>query len=349
MINKIEQISQLDLNSREFEDSVTKFVVNEVSEKELNKLAKILLDNNEILTIRFTAFFILFTFYRRKNLYGEIESLFKDSLSIFENNDQFLIIGHIKLLAKAMTSHSESELKILLDESERLLRNNSLKKHIGVLHFYAHVVCDYLELKNYFYETLNDQNPTHQRYIDTAFEYVQNCINEDPSYPKFYFTKSRLDILNNKFDDAIKDLVYAMEKEIPTRTDYYETIDTYRSYLVIARQLKQSAMLVEQNKTLNDNISDINSNNFKLISMFSTIITLIISNVTVAATNDEPIKLMFMLNGMFFIFFGIILLFVNMITRSKSKVVNIFIYIVSSFLIFAGIFILFLFYFKEVM
>lgn len=350
MINSMERL---------FEKTVNNYVKQGLNQDQINFLTNYLdLANNDNHDQRFTAFFTLFSLYRREYNNASIDKLFKKYREEFKDLPLFT---HADLLRLSMISHSRDDLKEIMDKSKRYINDleNKCKdkklNHTGILHYYAHAVCNYYEVSDYDYkyeEVSQNKSGTKvvNENIELAKEVIEICINNEKDYAKFYATKGRICLLNKDFDEAINNFLIAKAKEDPTRKDYRLIIGGYQDYLLFAKQLKQANILMEQNKTLETNIKDIHAGNIRLISLFTGLITLVIGNLSVITSNDEPVKLMFLFNGMFFIFFGVIIVFTNILLghyedQKKNKGLN----LLSLLLILAGLLILGWFFSKEML
>lgn len=341
MKDKIKELLKLDFTNRLFEREATKIIECGLDKKDEIYLMNVLLDQKEDTNYQFTAFFLLFTYYRRLKRVDMIEPLIQSYASRFKG---ILFLEHVLLLSRSLVSQDAYDLKELMKQSRNLVQKEVFLNHTGILHYYAEMVANYFELINTNHDQLTD-DVFAKDYILLAEKHIETCLKLESDYAKFYATLGRIKLLLGKYGDAIEAFGLAKFKEKPTRVDYSLVIGTYQDYLLFAKQLKQNQALLEQNKVLDANIKEVNANNMRLISMFTGLITLVIGNITVAANSQEPIKLMFMLNGMFFVFFGVVIMVTNLLTKSKNSK---WLWLIASILCLMGIGILILFYTMEI-
>lgn len=355
----IKETAMINSMDRLFEKTVINYVKQGLDQDCITFFTNYLdLANNNNHEQRFTAFFTLFSLYRREDNNDAIDKLFNKYKEDFKD---LLFFTHVDLLRLSMISHSRDDLKEIMDKSKRYIKDlenhftEKKLKHTGILHYYAHAVCNYYEVSDYDYryeEVSQSKLGTKvvNENIELAKEVIEVCIKDEKDYAKFYATKGRISLLKKDFDEAISNFLIAKAKEDTTRKDYRLIIGGYQDYLLFAKQLKQADILMEQNKKLETNIKDIHAGNIRLISLFTGLITLVIGNLSVITNNDEPVKLMFIFNGMFFIFFGVIIIFTNILLghyedQKKNKGLT----VLSILLILVGILILGWFFFKEML
>src|SRR5690606_8916732 len=341
MKDKIKALLKIDFSNRSFEREATKIIECGLDKKDEIYLMNVLIDDKEDISFQFTAFFLLFTYYRRLKRVDMIEPLINSYASRFKT---ISFLEHVLLLSRLLVSQDAYDLKEIMKQSRSLVQKTEFMNHPGVLHYYAEIVASYFELISVDQETLL-KDVFAKDYIELAEKHMDTCLNLESDYAKFYATRGRIKLLLGKYDDAIHSFGLAKYKEKPTRVDYSLVIGTYQDYLLFAKQLKQNQALLEQNKVLDANIKEVNANNIRLISMFTGLITLVIGNITVAANSQEPIKLMFMLNGMFFVFFGVVIMVTNLLTKTKNSK---WLWLISGILCLMGIGILILFYTMEI-
>lgn len=230
-----------------------------------------------------------------------------------------------------------------MDNSRHLILTSNLKSHIGLIHLYCHTTATYLEIMNYDLAML-ENHPALCDYLHTAESWIHTCIQENPSYAKFYATSGRISLLLGHYDQAVNAFIMAKQKEKITRVDYTNVINGYQDYLLYAKQLKQSNQIALQQKKLEESVKDIHANNIKLISMFTGLLSLVIGNITVISSQANPIKTIFIFNSMFVLFFGLILVVTNLISPSKHRII---LWIIASVLTAFGLIFLLAFYANE--
>lgn len=350
------EVSQINTMNRKFETSVVNFIKKGLSDKTKKDLYDYLENADKKLhKERFTVFFTLFSFFRREGNNEAISKLFKDYKDEFADE---LLFTHVDLLRLSLISYSKDDLKIMMDKSKSYIKKLEEKlgeelNHVGILHYYAHVVCDYYEATDYNYcydDSLDNKTSDKLAYenIKLANKVIEVVLEKEKDYAKFYATRGRICLLLKEFDAAIDNFLIAKAKEDPTRKDYNLIIGGYQDYLLFSKQLKQADILMEQNKKMENAIRDTHAGNLRLISLFTGLITIVIGNLSVITSNNEPVKLMFILNGMFFVFFGIIIVFTNLLlgyndNEKQAKGLK----LLAALLIMVGLILLCYIFFKE--
>lgn len=341
----IDAMSKLDFNEREFELSVTQRI-NEILQKEdLEYLSTYIEDkSNDDVNKRFAAFFTLFTHYRRNRKLNEIDSLFNNYLEEFRHIE---ILKQVLIMNKTLRVKNLSNLEEIKNEVYDTIKSNPVfKNHLGMIHLYCHSLLDFLESK----ESVDlDRDKSIKLELEEASEFMNYVIENSETYAKSYFTRGRILLFLQKYDEAIQDFIKAQLSEDCNRSDYSIIIAGYKDYVLYAKQLHQNEEIKKQGDEVARKLKELNANNFKLISMFTGIITIVIGNVSAAVTSTKPVQVMFVLNGIFAIFFGIILLITNAIFKEEKNKTPLSVWLTSGFLMLLGLVILVVIFTLEIL
>lgn len=336
-----ESLTGLNINTRAYEEKVSHAVTNGIVEKYEKEFIAFLKANKGEKDLLFSAFFALFTLYRRKHDLSKIDNLIENYKNLFLD---YPLLAHVELLAEKMSLVKPRDYDSLLQKSYKLTQKEEFKNHAGILHFYSELVASYYELESMSaLEFKNDIEA--QENLKRAKEYMGICLTNSSKYAKFHFTDGRIKLLLGEYDEAIQSLTRAKIKENPNRSDYSLVVGGYQDYILLSKQLKTTEKINEKNNEIEEQMRNLNANNIKIVSMFTALITLVIGNVNVASNSTEPLKVMFMLNGMFVVFLGIIIMITNLISKPKNPKT---IWVISIILTLIGFGMLLLFYFKEI-
>lgn len=301
------------LHDRDYENKVTRLVSKGLETQEIEEL-RIIINTHENNDYKFTAFLALFTYLRRTKKGNETQSLLNKYKNQFNNT--YILFKHLELLDLSLRTHDERGMYDLLNEANKLTKNENFKDHSGILHHYARIVVNYFELSEKSLDDIRD-NRKDMEILNHAYDSINYCITE--KYPKFYSTKGRLEILLGKYDDAVKSLNIAKNLEDFDRKDYTLVINSYQDYLLFAKQLKLAKELEDKQKKVEEKLNGVVANNMKIVGLFAGLISLILGNINFISNSDRPFELMLIFNLSFFIYFGIILMVGNILGDDKTS------------------------------
>lgn len=294
--------------SRAFELEITSFVKsNAIEQTDLNYLKSVLeSDSNDA----FLGFFILFTYYRRQHQLEALKDLYDKHFKRFDSK-VYPILCHLEFLYRATTEKDRYQLGVLVSDMKEKLSLDVFKHHVGMVHHYCELIALLGEIDE-SYKTLKQDD------IRFAYEQINEIIKIE-TYPKFFLTKARLELLLSLFDEAINNIELSIRYEDTKSKDYLLTINKLNDYKLRANLLKMKhenkLELEDFKKTkeqmhieLEETTRKMETNNIKVIALFSTLIGLVIGNVTLAASETaNPMNLMLAFTGSVFMVLGIIL------------------------------------------
>lgn len=102
------------------------------------------------------------------------------------------------------------------------------KEHAGIFNNYSEIIALNLEKNTKRSEEL----------LEEGYKYIFKAIDINKSYAKYYYTLARLQIIDEKYDDAEENLKYAIEIEDMRMMDYSIRLSRYRNYLLVCRMMK---------------------------------------------------------------------------------------------------------------
>lgn len=307
-INKLSEYPNEYYLTRAFELEITGYVKdNDISDDDVKYLESLL---NFKSSKSFLSLFILFTYHRRHHHLVELNRLFDDYFKLFDRN-MYPILCHLEYLYRATTEKDRYQLSILVSDMKKTLSDVRFKEHIGLVHHYCELVALLGEIDENYVTKKTDE-------IKHTYKLIDVIISKE-SYPKFYLTKARLEMLLSLYDEAIRNVELSIENENTKNKDYLITINRLNDYKLRANlfkikhenriELEDFKQTKEQMKTdFNNATTKMEANNIKIIALFSTLIGLVIGNVTLASSpNTNPMNLMLAFTGSVFIVLGIIL------------------------------------------
>lgn len=305
--------------TRAFELEVTNFVKSHTFSKDEITILSKHLGNDSV--DAFLSFFILFTYHRRHLHMKDLVQLYEDHYNQLDKVG-YPILSHLQYLYLSTTQKDKITLINLISKIKQSLNLPVFKHHIGMMHHYCELVALVGEIDDDF-KRLNKSD------IEYAYQLIEEIINEEP-YPKFYLTKARLELLLGKYDLAIANIDLSIQQEDTAHHDYIITINKLNDYKLRANLLKikheQKEELEAFKKTSDDikknlvnTTKKMEANNVKIIALFSSLMSLVIGNVTLAASpSANPMNLMLAFTGSVFILLGIILAVISVLGYQKD-------------------------------
>lgn len=313
--------------------------------------------NSEENKVAFAAFCVAVNYERRmKNSTAE-EKWLHDYREIFGKDHVFYL--HMVLLNKMgkATSANEEELKELLILSKQ--NSENLTDNVGGYHAFAESVALVFEnapdtMRAYLHDPKAD-------WLGNAQNAASIAIAGDRNYAKFYCTYSRLLAAKGDFDNALKNIDKAIDKENNQRSDYAIRIGQYLSYSQQFRARKQMVSMEshlnekmrqsgEQAKTTMDEYEKRMEEqekqtivkNMEFLGLFSGIVSFTIGSLTIGgAIAEQSIKnaaglIVVLMGALMAVFaaFGIIL---HGVWKKKEAFRNVFVLLLGVAIIVGGI------------
>lgn len=220
-------------NSQEFSLKITQEILTSSTDVEtLVNLLKEILDeyknkDNEIINnkkLAFAACYALIVLYRRYDEQFKIKKLTDDFNSLFE--DIPLFISEKSRICVEIGNNNDLKKALKLGKkSIELLKG---KEHAGIFNNYSEIIALNLEKNTKRSEEL----------LEEGYKYIFKAIDINKSYAKYYYTLARLQIIDEKYDDAEENLKYAIEIKDMRMMDYSIRLSRYRNYLLVCRMMK---------------------------------------------------------------------------------------------------------------
>lgn len=197
----------------------------ETHDPALSTLLALVDDPGQPVTVRFAAFYAVQVRHWRRRDYGQHRELTDRYQSLFGDQPMFSF-----LLAEYYASQSGDQANLLAALHYARRAAGQLPEVPGVLHVLAEVIAEYQE-----------QAETHQ--VDLVLEgeraVTRAIALSRGTYPKYFATLARLQILRGAYGEARRSVAIAIEQEDSTGRDYALRVGDYqpiRSRVQLAQQ-----------------------------------------------------------------------------------------------------------------
>lgn len=234
--------------------------------------------SSEKQSIRFYAFYSLYTFLRRNKSIRELQTLitFYGKFFIHEPLYEVVLSNYYRYLGE---DFSTTEMSKSMYHAERAYDHPVVARIRGVKANFAIIV------------SIAGSNgiPLSEEKLQKAVQAIEDEILIDPDYGKYYFIRAKLKFFQGEFLEAIKDINDAIEHEDKQGKDALLRLIEYSELRTEIRQGKNITALEKriadlQSKTLEIS-EDINENRTKIIeyiTFFSGIIAFIVSTIQIS-------------------------------------------------------------------
>ena len=221
----------------------------------------------------------------------------------------------------------------ILSESEKHLER--YKNHLGFLNLYSEICATYYEVNLDLRGNVADQKGNDR--LKKAFAIAEKCCEEGCDYHKFYVNKGRLAALLCDYDNAERYILEGISKVL--NDSYHDkTVANYESYYhkiatIISYDKAQAAIQLFERKQekLDETLHDLDKSmkgmqidNFKNISIISTVIAFLLGGVEAFKNiSDYYIigRVMLMYSGLFLCHIGCVSLIATISTYPfKQKI-----------------------------
>lgn len=274
----------------DFEREIVRISLRTEEENLLPLLTDILNNTDLSDKIRYAAFCVIQTYYRRSRN-KDLESFCGKYESIFNNHPSAM---HFKLLKYIDMRKKISE--DILKEAEESAK--AMDWSVGAWHMLADLTAHYYEEN----PDASEKNPKEFDYwMEKAMAGANFAVNST-GYAKFYWTLGRLQALKKDYNSAINNILTAINKEKSNRDDYPMRITMYTNdKLRIESLIREDKLKSNINKDIEkikeETIKELNNinqrelqkvfnRNLEFLSLFAGIITLVISviNISISAS-----------------------------------------------------------------
>lgn len=277
-------------SSREMEKTLTKLSVEAYAHTP--EVFQALLEdsvNPPTLEFRFYAFFCLATIYRRKKDITKFKELDARFGSLFTN---FPLYWH---LISLLYRQNKMNYAMAFESAQKAME--LLPRHAGVLHSYAEIIVMISE---------NKREELDQKLLESAVSAVNQALDIESNYAKFYCTKGRLLALQGKFDEGQEYILKAIDKENSDSKDYAIRINEYMYYMTL---IEREQMLDLSNRNLQEvtekankikldfekstqelklSLDEVRTQNLQILGFFTAILSFTIASIQIIS--DQTFK-----------------------------------------------------------
>ena len=339
-LTEIEAYSERSM-TREFEMKISHWSLT-LNPESIEEVSAYLQNKNNDKFLRFCCFFLIFTYYRRKNLFNKMNIVLDDYGHLFKDVDLFF---HIYLMGKIKVA-TANQYETLLIESEKYL--DDYADHVGFLNQYVELCARFYELNLNLREDTEEHKGL-SRLQNTA-RIAEKCCRID-NYCKFYVNHGRIEALLKKYDFAEELILKGIalvpddsmhDSRVASFNLYYEKISSILAFDKATETIKRceenQKQFEEKQKVFDKEVSTVKIDNFKTISLISTVLAFLLGGVEAFAHITDRFvigKVMLMYSGLFMALVGFICLLTTAISyKFKDKI---FANLLSILLILAGI------------
>jgi len=215
-----------DERSRAYEKQVTRLAATEQDREFENWLDELMAPSDaetaEEERVAFAAFAVQVTRLRRLRSNTEEKQLMERHRDRFIEHPFYHHLWLMCLLGNDPAGQYEDVLQLARDNCIRMAVGGE-RAHAGVYHALATAVADIFEALEF-----SDSQPE-KKWLKRGEEAVREAL-ETEGYPRFYCTKARLEALNGRCEEALRDIETAIDLEDPALMDYTLRIGEYRMY-----------------------------------------------------------------------------------------------------------------------
>ncbi len=220
-----------------------------VDSKFNENIYSILNNKNNPNKLRFFAYYVIYTYYRRNKDYSVARQYMDKYFITFQDEPMFQVTRNMILEKSNDLDEIEQGIKI----SHELTYSDAFKNNVGIFQSYAESVINGIERETDF--IIKNRH----KYLNRAIELMQTALNKK-KYAKYFFTYGRLlfySALSNQNVDRYKKAKRAILKGIDTESskmeDYSLRIIEYQSYLTrINTQLDMMQIIIKAKNINNE-------------------------------------------------------------------------------------------------
>ena len=260
----------------------------------LKKKVQEILEKEENITIKFSAYYALMIIYRR------YQDPYSATILTIQYKDKF---ENIPLFV-----YQESRVYVDYNDEASLLKAlNYAQKAIDLLNGieYAGFYHNYAEIVAILCET---HNKLDKKMIEQAFNYIDKAISINSDYAKYYSTLGRLQTCQGNYRIAEMNLNKAIGLEDASLSDYTIRISKYQN-LLIRNEMTELHNNLENKYTKIENDFQRSKNSIiEFLSFFAAIIAMIFTSVQISLSFKfiDAATLLIILGGVLIIAFGMI-------------------------------------------
>ena len=286
-------------HERAFELEITK-VATHMQHSDLIEYQRTVADETTNKDDRLYAYCVVFTYYRRQKDINKCIDLFEKYSFLFPK--EFIVLHYFSIAVK-----ETGRRKDLIRSIELARESLSIQpRHVGALHNLAGSLF-------LLAEEDGSQKESSRILLNEARDNVEEAIDLESGYPKFYATKAEILSALGDHKSALREVTKAIDKEDSNSSDYPLRISDYLSRkMKIELRRSITSVSEESRRELKEAMDEARKSNLEILSFFVAIISFIVAgiNITVKFSFAEAVQLLFVLSAtMLMAVSGFILLF----------------------------------------
>lgn len=293
-----------------------------------------IMNSNETLEVKFSAFYSLVIIYREYGDYSQLIKLVDDYGTPFESIKLYDIVLSIYYRNKLILGD-----KSVYHNAIKYAQNacTSLPTNLAIKHHYAETIAFIVE------ENLEVSNEE----LNMAIEHLEEVIRVYRSHAKYYCTKGRLLAALGDYDTAIHNINRALDLETANNKDAMIRIGQYNYHLLRIQMLKSNGTLdlkihdfneitKQSNLKITDlmnNVESMKTQYLEYLAFFSSVLAFIMITINVAINIDDygkAIGLVIIIAGVLTIAFTLFRIMLPFTINDKYYILKIVICIISS-------------------
>lgn len=203
---------------REYDITIENWMeANRVCPESLNKIIE---DTDMDVKTRYAAFFTACTIRRRKKEFTWCSCMLKEYQDLFKDFNTF---EHLRAMYLTETANNKEQMLKAIEKSKAATKQNG--NNAEILHSFAEAVVKAFE-EGYFTKEENHD------LLEQGLQVVNDAIGIIPKYPKFYFTKGRLQAILGQHKAARIQIKKAIQLEDMSKKNYTLKIGDYQKQLL---------------------------------------------------------------------------------------------------------------------
>lgn len=225
--------------------------------------------------LRFNAYFVWQTTLWRRYDYRNFRDNVRNYREAFESQPMF---DHQHAMSLMSRFDRDGLQEALLHAREA---RDSLSFSPGVLNLFVEIIA---ELGERYSDTIDAND------ISTALASIKKAIKIDGKYAKYYANRARLLALDNRYDEAVREIRRAMEIEPSSDSPVYASrLARYQFIEARIDTRRQASELLDEQRKVREEIRRTRSENMRTLGLLAAIVGFIVTGFDIA-TNYKPLE-----------------------------------------------------------
>lgn len=225
--------------------------------------------------LRFNAYFVWQTTLWRRYDYRDFRENVRTYREAFESQPMF---DHQQAMSLMSRSDRDSLQEALFHAREA---HDNLSSSPGVLNLFVEIIAELGER----YQDAIEAND-----ISTALAAIKKAIKIDRKYGKYYANRARLLALDNRYDEAVREIRRAMEIEQSSDSPVYASrLAHYQFIEARIDTRRQASELLDEQRKVREEIRRTRSENMRTLGLLAAIVGFIVTGFDIA-TDYQPLE-----------------------------------------------------------